>query len=313
MKQTVAALQIGSCATTTETITKIAGYELQFAGVDLVVLPEATLGGYPKGALFGTYVGYRLPEGRKEFAQYFKQAVEVPGPEVDTLCELARRSDTLIIVGVIERGGSTLYCTTVYIDHQRGLVGKHRKVMPTGAERLTWGFGDGLTLFTYKHDRLGVIGGAICWENYMPLMRAYMYSQGTAIYCAPTVDDRDGWTALMRTVGNEGRVFSVLACQYLPPLGEINFERPGTDPKNPAPGWDASQPTIRGGSVICSPYGEVLAGPLRGKEGLITAEIDTDDIIEARYDMDPSGHYLAPGIFKLVVDTKLKSSVEKLE
>lgn len=303
-KQVVAALQIGSDPRGTEyTVTKILSYEQELIDkrVDLVVLPEATLGGYPKGSTFGTYVGYRLQEGREEFARYYKQSVLVPGPEIAQLEQLSKTTGSSIVIGVIERGGNTLYCTAVYIDSEAGYVGKHRKTMPTASERLIWGQGDGSTLFTYDNAQLGTIGGAICWENYMPLMRAAMYGKGVQVYCAPTVDDRDGWTSLIRTIGNEGRLFAISSCQYvaLPEEHELKM-----------PGWDASKPAINGGSVIVNPYGDILAGPLRGKEGLLTAEIDLDTVIEAKYDMDPVGHYLRGDIFQLKVDETARSAVK---
>lgn len=299
MKQIVGALQIGTDPRGTQfTLSKILSYEEELIEkkVNLIVLPEATLGGYPKGSNFGTYLGYRLQEGREEYAAYYSQSVIVPGPEIDELAQLSKRTGCSIIIGVIERGQNTLYCTAVYIDSIQGYIGKHRKIMPTATERLIWGQGDGSTLFSYNHPNLGTIGGAICWENFMPLMRATMYAKGVSLYCAPTVDDRDGWTSLMRTIGTEGRLFAISACQYIP----LNHEMPG---------WDNQKPEIAGGSVIVNPYGDILAGPARGKECLITAEIDMEQLIEARYDFDPTGHYSRGDIFQLNVDESERKSV----
>ncbi len=145
----VAALQIGSSPEGTQsTLEKILGFEeaITASGAKLVVMPEAVLGGYPKGETFGTYLGYRLPEGRETFRQYYEGAVSIPGPEIEALEGLARRTGAFLVAGVIERGGSTLYCTAVFIDPERGYVGKHRKLMPTASERLIWGQGDGSTL-----------------------------------------------------------------------------------------------------------------------------------------------------------------------
>ncbi|KAK6456305.1 nitrilase [Scheffersomyces xylosifermentans] len=302
-KHVVAALQIGADPKGTQAIlAKILSFEdeLKEKKVELVVLPEAILGGYPKGSTFGTHLGYRLPEGRQEFAEYFKGAVEVPGPETDQLASLSASVGASIVIGVIERAGSTLYCTAVYIDRVKGYVGKHRKVMPTASERLIWGQGDGSTLFTTEFDGLSKVGGAICWENYMPLLRASFYAKGIHIYTAPTVDDRDGWTSLIRTIGNEGRLFAVSAVQFLPTPEVANLSMPG---------WPKDKNAINGGSVIVNPYGDIIAGPLRGTEGLLTAEIDLDTIIEARYDFDPVGHYSRGDIFQLTVDERAKPGV----
>ncbi|KAF5210794.1 putative nitrilase [Clavispora lusitaniae] len=300
-KYTVAALQIGASKEgTPKTVEKILSYEQELIDkkVKLVVLPEATIGGYPKGSQFGTYLGYRLPEGRKEFVEYHKQSIEVPGPEISQLEGLSKRTGTMIVTGVIERGGSTLYCTMVYIDPDRGFVGKHRKLMPTATERLVWGQGDGSTLYVAESKELGGIGGGICWENYMPLYRAAYYAKGLNIYVAPTVDDREIWASLIKTIAVEGRQFAISAVPFL------SWEEHTRD----VPGYTREQP-INGGSLIVDPYGEVLAGPFVGEEGLLTAEIDLDIILEARYDLDPTGHYTRPDVFKLTVDERPRGVV----
>lgn len=302
-KTVIAALQIGTSpdgsASTVENILK---YEPEIieTGCKLLVLPEALLGGYPKGSSFGTRLGFRTPEGRDEFLKYWKQAVDISGPEVDSLCKLARRAKTFIVVGIVERGGSTLYCTALFISDQGEVVAKHRKVLPTASERLIWGRGDGSTLPLVKTPA-GLAGAAICWENYMPLLRYAMYAKGIQIWCAPTVDERDIWQTSMKHISYEGRTFLVSACQYQPPpSGEMIA----------ALGLPEGRPIIRGGSVIYSPMGEPLAGPVYDKEALLKAEIDLDDIIRARYDMDVVGHYARPDIFQLVVDEKPKNSMD---
>ena len=148
-KSIVAALQIGSLpGGKGETLEQILSYEAAIveSGAALVVMPEALLGGYPKGEGFGTQLGYRLPEGREAYARYFANAIDVPGVETEALAGLSARTGANLVIGVIERAGSTLYCTVLYVDPQEGLVAKHRKLMPTGTERLIWGKGDGSTL-----------------------------------------------------------------------------------------------------------------------------------------------------------------------
>ncbi|GAB3624235.1 nitrilase [Mariniluteicoccus endophyticus] len=304
MKSTrIGALQIGSRPEGTGfTLEHILTFESQIKSenLDLVVMPEAVLGGYPKGEGFGTLLGYRMQDGREAFARYFEQAISIPGPEVDTLAELSARTGAVLVVGVIERDGSTLYCTQIYLDPDAGYIGKHRKLMPTATERLIWGQGDGSTLFVADSE-IGKVGGAICWEHYMPLLRTAMYAQGVEIWAASTVDARDVWQASMRHIATEGRCFVVSACQYQPPAAEQGRENPS--------GWPEGDPLIDGGSIICNPYGDVLAGPLRGEEGLITAEIDLAMIPESRYDLDAVGHYARPDIFQLKVDSEKKAAV----
>ncbi|MCE1193116.1 MAG: carbon-nitrogen hydrolase family protein [Acidovorax sp.] len=299
---TVAALQMGASPLgTQQTLADILAYEseIKASGARLVVLPEALLGGYPKGEIFGTRLGYRLPEGREAFARYLAGAINVPGPETQALAELSARTRATLVLGVIERAGSTLYCTALYFDPDQGLVAKHRKLMPTGTERLIWGMGDGSTLPVIE-SAAGRVGGAICWENHMPLLRTAMYAQGVQVWCAPTVDERDIWQCSMRHIAHEGRCFVISACQVQPSPRALGID---------VPGWDADRPLIRGNSVIVGPLGEVLAGPLQGQAGLLAAQIDLDELVRARYDFDVVGHYARPDVFSLQVDRRAKSTV----
>ena len=252
-------------------------------GAKLIVFPEAFVGGYPKGADFGTLVGSRTPEGRKLFRRYFESALDVPGPGTARLGEAARTHGAWVVMGAIERDGGTLYCTVLFFAPDGTLAGKHRKLMPTAMERLIWGFGDGTTLPVIETG-FAKIGAVICWENYMPLLRAAMYAKGIQFYCAPTVDDREIWQASMQHIALEGRCFVLSACQYSRPEGAGPRE------------------TIRGGSVIVGPLGRVLAGPVYDEECILTAELDAGEIAEGKFDLDVAGHYARPDVFRLVVN-----------
>lgn len=301
-KSVVAALQIGALPEgKAATLEQILSYEAAIieAGAQLVVMPEALLGGYPKGEGFGTQLGYRLPEGREAFARYFANSIEVPGVETDALAALSARTGANLVLGVIERSGSTLYCTALYFDPQQGLSGKHRKLMPTGTERLIWGKGDGSTL-PVLDTQVGRVGAVICWENMMPLLRTAMYAQGIEVWCAPTVDEREMWQVSMRHIAHEGRCFVVSACQVQASPEELGLE---------IANWPAQRPLIAGGSVIVGPMGDVLAGPLVGRAGLISAQIDTADLVRARYDYDVVGHYARPDVFELTVDQRPRPGV----
>lgn len=301
-KSRVAALQIGASPRgKEETLQNILSFEgrIRESGAKLVVMPEALLGGYPKGEIFGTRLGYRLPEGRQAFAEYHENAIDVPGPETDALAELSTRCDASIVIGVIERAGATLYCTALFFNPNEGLVAKHRKLMPTGTERLIWGQGDGSTLPAVS-TKPGLVGTAICWENHMPLLRTAMYAKGVQIWCAPTVDEREIWQCSMRHIAHEGRCFVISACQVQPSPSALGVD---------VPGWDKERPLINGGSLIVGPLGEVLAGPLHGETDLIVADIDTDELTRARYDFDVVGHYSRPDVFSLSVDERPKKTV----
>lgn len=271
-------------------------------GAQLLVFPEAFIGGYPKGADFHIYLGGRTPEGRAEFKLYFDAAVAVDGPEIAQLAEAAARHRMYVVVGIIERDGGTLYCTAVYLGPDGQVLGKHRKLMPTALERLVWGFGDGSTIQAVDTP-YGKLGAVICWENYMPALRMAMYQQRVALYCAPTADDRDSWASTMRHIALEGRCFVLSACQH---LRRSQFPSELMNNRLPEP---ADTVLMRGGSMIIDPLGKVLAGPVFNEDALLTAELDMGIIPMAQMDFDAVGHYARPDVFSLRVNTAPQHAV----
>ena len=271
-------------------------------GAALVVFAEAMLGTYPKGSTFGAYVGGRTQGGRDEFLRYHQNAIDIPGPYVDELASLARDLGVYLVTGLIERSGGTLYCTVVFFDSMGNFLGKHRKLMPTGSERTVWGFGDGSTLPVYQTD-IGKLGAVICWENYMPLLRTAMYAKGIELYCAPTLDGRDSWPASMQHIAIEGRCFVFSANQYATaadyPEGYVN-----------AASTDPAQAFSRGGSCIVDPFGNFLAGPNFEGEAVLLADIDLDDVVRGKYDLDVTGHYARPDVFQLFVNERAQDAVK---
>ncbi|WP_117209561.1 nitrilase-related carbon-nitrogen hydrolase [Allorhizocola rhizosphaerae] len=309
-KFTAAVVQIGSFLFDTgRTLEKIEQYVRKAAsdGARLIVLPEAILGGYPKGLNFDVYVGSRSHAGREHFRRYAASAIEVPGPQTAHLSGLAAELGVHLVVGAVERRSGTLYCDALFFHPRTGLAGVHRKLVPTAAERFLWGYGDGSTMPAVPMGD-AVLGAAICWENYMPLFRTAMYAKGVTVWCAPTVDDRDTWPATMRHIALEGRCFVLSASQFV-----VRADYP--DDVTPMQGNEPGTVLIDGGSVIVSPLGEVLAGPLRGGEGILTAELDLADIPRARFDFDVVGHYARPDIFALHVneDPRLDPTVDELD
>jgi nitrilase len=271
-------------------------------GARLVLFPEAFVSAYPRGLGFGAAVGSRSAEGREQFRTYWESAIDVPGPAVDRLAAIARANQTHLVIGVVERDGGTLYCTVLFFGPEGRYLGKHRKLMPTGTERLIWGFGDGSTLPVIDTE-VGRVGAVICWENYMPLLRAAMYAKGIEIYCAPTADGRDTWLPTMRHVAQEGRCFVLSANQ---------FARRGDYPADYSTQYGDDPGTIlsRGGSCVIGPLGEVLAGPDFDGETILTADLDRHDIARARLDFDAVGHYARPDVFRLIVDETSRTAVE---
>ena len=272
-------------------------------GARLVVFPEAFVSAYPRGLDFGAVVGSRTEEGRDDFRRYWESSVEVPGPAVDVLARIARVHDIFLVIGVVERDGGTLYCTALFFGPDGQYLGKHRKVMPTASERLVWGFGDGSTFPVYDTP-LGKVGAVICWENYLPLMRAAMYAKGIELYCAPTADQRDSWIASMRHIAVEGRCF-VLSCN------QFNRRRDYPADYRAAFADDPDAVVCRGGSCIVDPFGNFLAGPNVESEAVLVAEIDRAQIVRGKFDLDVVGHYARPDIFQLHVDERAKQPVTR--
>ncbi len=264
-------------------------------GAKLVLFPEAFIPAYPRGLSFGTVVGNRKPEGRDLWQLYFENSVQVPGPTTHILGQAAREAEVYLVMGVIEQGGGTLYCTILYFGPDGSLMGIHRKLKPTGSERLVWGEGDGSTL-TVLDTEFGKIGGLICWENYMPLARVAMYQKGVELYLAPTADSRDTWQATLQHIACEGRCF-VLGCnQYV--------EKSMYPTNLPCIEELADQPEVicRGGSVIINPLGDVIAGPLYGEEGILYANLDLVEVARGKFDFDVVGHYARPDVFRFEVN-----------
>lgn len=302
----VAVIQAGSILfDTPRTMDKLRSFVSEAAGLGarFALFPEAFLGGYPKGIDFGVRVGSRSPEGREWFRRYFEAAITVPGPETEALCELGKSANMTLAVGVIEREGGTLYCSVLFIGHEGRILGKHRKLMPTAAERVIWGFGDGSTLPVVQTEA-GRIGAAICWENYMPLLRTALYAQDLQIYCAPTVDDRETWLPTLRHIAMEGRCFVLSASQFL-----RRSDCP--DDYDPIQGNDPATVLIRGGSTIVDPFGQVLAGPCFGEEKILTADLDFRQIARAKFDLDVTGHYARPEVLQLKVNTAPMPAVDR--
>ncbi|HWL25660.1 MAG TPA: carbon-nitrogen hydrolase family protein [Ureibacillus sp.] len=298
----VAVVQAGSIVMNKEKCIEKAVNLIQEAGeqgANIIVFPEAYIPAYPRGMSFGAVVGSRTQEGRNEYLRYSKNAITVPGPETDRLGEAAKKSRAYVVMGVIERdselSGGTLYCTAIFIGPDGTLLGKHRKLKPTGSERLIWGEGDGSTLPVFDTP-YGKIGAVICWENYMPLLRTAMYEKGIQIYIAPTADHRDSWFATMRHIALEGRCF-VLSCNQYSTKDMYEDDLLESEDMQKAP-----FELTRGGSCIINPLGEFLVEPVFGKEDILYAVLDLDDITRGHFDFDVVGHYNRPDIFKLIVN-----------
>jgi nitrilase len=264
-------------------------------GARLVAFPEAFVPGYPD------WVWRTKPwdaDASALYARLLDQAVVAGSPAAGVLAETARRLRIWLSVGVDERDedGSTIYNSLLHFAPDGSLAARHRKLMPTGGERLVWGMGDGSTLKVIDAG-FGRLGGLICWENYMPLARAALYAQGIDVYLAPTWDNSEVWVPTLRHIAREGRtyVIGVTSCIRATDL-------PADLPGRAALYGGADDWLSRGNTAIIGPEGEVLAGPLVGEEGILCAEIEPGRARASRQQFDPAGHYSRSDVLRLTVD-----------
>jgi nitrilase len=270
--------------------------EAKANGAQLVVFPETFIPAYPSSAWARFLAGWADPRAKGAYAQLSRESLDVPGPDVERLGEIAREHDVWLVTGVNERDPErpgTLYNALLYHAPDGTLAVHHRKLVPTNHERLVWGQGDGRGLRAIETG-LGRIGGLVCWENYMPLARFALYESGVEIYIAATADDGEKWQATLVHLALESRAFVVSPCHFqrgssYPEDFPLRDEIAGRDPLS------------RGGSAILAPDGSYLAGPLYDEEGILYADLDPRRLAEERQRFDPAGHYHRPDVLQLHV------------
>ncbi|MCI0398688.1 MAG: carbon-nitrogen hydrolase family protein [Chloroflexi bacterium] len=276
------------------------------AGARLLVFPEAFIPAYPDWV-------WAVPAGEQQllselYAELVANAVTIPSEVTGQLGQAARAAGVTVVIGLSERNveasGVTLYNTLLTIDAQGRLLGKHRKLVPTGGERLVWAQGDGSTLQVYDTP-IGKVGGLICWENYMPLARYALYAWGTQIYVAATWDRGEPWLSTLRHIAAEGRVY-VIGCGMalrqadIPDHYEFKqrfYQQVGE--------W------VNGGdSAIVSPNGHFIAGPLHQEEGILYAEVNPAEMCGSKWMLDVAGHYARPDVFQLSVNRQPRPLIQ---
>lgn len=272
-------------------------------GAQVVLFPESFIPCYPWYMNYGPKIGKSLITDRKDFRRYFKNSMSEGDEDARRLAEAAADLGVYLAVGVTEQAANKLFCSTFFWGPTGAFLGKHRKLKPTGPERLIWSQGDGSELTAFETP-YGKMGAVICWENYMPLLRAAMYAKGVALYLAPTADSGTHWQHSIEHIALEGRCF-VLACNQFVPKTAIPSDL--TDLSGLA---DAPDILTRGGSAVISPLGEYLAGPLYDEEGILVADLDLGQIFEARYDFDSVGHSARDDVFTLIVDERVQKGTE---
>ncbi len=264
-------------------------------GADLVVFPEAFVPAYPVWVWF-------IPSGKTHrlralYAELHRNSITIPGPATRRLGEAAAQAGVIVAIGVNERdpeaGAGTLYNTLLLLGRDGSILGRHRKLIPTSGERLVWGRGDGSDLEVVDAG-FARIGGLICWENYMPLARQTLYAWGEQVHLAPTWDHGEPWLSSMRHIAKESRCVVVGCCQAL--RAEDIPDRLGLDEDIPADddGW-----INPGDSVIVDPDGKLLAGPAHAEETILYADVEADQLVAPRWQLDVAGHYSRPDVFEL--------------
>ena len=277
-------------------------------GAELVVFPEVFVPGTP------IWIDTRpIWDGDEDwFALLAANALVVPGPASDRLAAIAAEHKVWLVVGASEREahGSTIYNAVLYFSPGGELADRHRKLMPTGSERTVWGMGDG-SMLPVVDTGLARVGGLICWENYMPLARFYLYAQGVDVWLAPTLATGDGWIATMRHLARENRMY-VIGVNPVLHADQIPAGFPARDRLLPAEYLEANGPWLEeGNTVIVAPDGTVLAGPLRQREETLIADLDLRQVAIGRRHIDPVGHYNHADIFRLHVDTSPQPAVTR--
>lgn len=266
-------------------------------GAKLIVFPEAFLSGYPDWVwLIPNSKGADLNE---LYIKLVENAVEVPDQATDQLCKAAKTAGITVVMGMNERNsessGSSLYNSLLFINDQGEIMGKHRKLIPTGGERLIWAQGKGDTLRSYESSA-GILAGLICWENYMPLARNAIYETGAQILVSPTWDKSPNWLQSMQHIAREGGLFVISTCMALRMddiPDEYEFKKLYPEGRE----WINT-----GNSCIIAPNGKILAGPLEAAEEILYAEIDLQQIIAAKRMFDVAGHYARPDVFNFSVN-----------
>jgi nitrilase len=278
-------------------------------GACLAAFTESFIPAYPDWV-------WAIPPGEESllndlYAELVENAIEIPGPATDRLCQAARDAGVTVVMGLNERNreasNSSLYNTLLFIGADGEILGKHRKLVPTGGERLVWAQGDGSTLGVFDTP-FGKLGGLICWENYMPLARYALYAWGVQVYVAATWDRGQPWLSTLRHIAKEGRML-VLGCGMALRKDDIP-DRYGFKKRfyQHVGEWINT-----GDSAIVNPEGEIIAGPLSETEGILYAEIDPAAIEGPKWMLDVAGHYARPDVFQLTVQRGARPMVRTEE
>ncbi|MEX2501295.1 MAG: carbon-nitrogen hydrolase family protein [Trueperaceae bacterium] len=272
-------------------------------GAELAVFPEGFVPTYPFWTWF--VPPHRTKELRPLYDALLRAAITVPGPNVDRLGRAAREAGVAVVMGANERDAegtdATLYNALLFIGSDGRLLGRHRKLVPTVAERMVHGRGDGSTLNVYDLA-FARVAGLICWENYMPLARWALYPRGVQILAAPTWDRGEPWNSTLRHVAKEGRAFVIGCCSPMR-RDDVPSEWGFVRDHVPEGAW-----INPGGSAIVDPDGRYLVEPVVETERILYADLDMSVLRGSRYQLDVAGHYARPDVFDFAVRDGARST-----
>jgi len=263
---------------------------------ELIVFPELFIPGYPYGMTFGFTVGSRNADGRKDWKYYYDNSILVPGPETECLAEAAKAAHAYVSIGVSERveESATLYNTNLIFSPEGELVYVHKKLKPTGSERLVWGDAQ-KDYFPVVDTPWGPMGSLICWESYMPLARVALYEKGITLYISPNTNDNPEWFDTIRHIAIEGHCYFINCNMY--------FTRDMYPDTLHCPEEISRLPDVvcRGGSCVVDPYGHYETEPVWDCEDIIFADLPMDKVPASRMEFDACGHYARPDVLDLRV------------
>lgn len=263
---------------------------------EFIVFPELFIPGYPYGMTFGFTVGSRNKDGRKDWKVYYDNSILIPGPETEALGEAAKEAGAYLSIGVSERDEdtATLYNSNIVFSPEGEIVAVHRKLKPTGAERVVWGDAN-RNYFPVNDSPWGKMGSLICWESYMPLARVALYEKGISIYISPNTNDNEEWFSTIRHIAIEGHCYFINSDMY--------FKRSDYPEGLHCPEEIAAlnETVCRGGSCIVDPFGHYVTEPVWDKEEIIYADLDMQLVPASRMECDACGHYSRPDVLKLNV------------
>lgn len=265
-------------------------------GAELIVFPELFIPGYPFGMNFGFRTGSRSSKGREDWKRYYDNSILAGGPEIKKLIEAAKGRNVYISIGYSERDEvtGTLYNSNMMISPD-GEALNHRKLKPTGSERVIWGDAD-KDYFPVMDTPWGPMGNLICWESYMPLARVALYEKGISIYISPNTNDNEEWQNTIRHIAIEGHCYFINSdmlitkASYPKDLNEYDALS------------DLSDIACRGGSCVIDPYGHLVSDCVWDEEKIIYADLDMQRVPASKMEHDVCGHYARPDVLKLEVE-----------